>query len=172
MLNLLAFLKSKTLRPSALNECSDFIIKISARDITQDWSALALVSVKTQTRNYSPPQRMKWIRQSKQKHLEGKELGCSHTANQSLADLKVSWVLCSWCFKNKCNPDLKWYPQCQKSPFHFWLLGQNWRYPFCPINRSHWPVAVRNPYHLPLFLHLPCDLGKVWKNRAFVTLHQ
>lgn len=86
MLHFLAYLKSKT----ALNESSDVIIKISARDITQDWSALALVSVQTQTKKYSLPQRMKWVRQSKQKHLEGKELGCSHTVNQSLADLEVS----------------------------------------------------------------------------------
>ena len=93
MLNFLAYLKSKILRPSALNESSDIIVEISARDITQDWSALALVSVETQTRNYSLPQRMKWARQSKQKHLEGKELGCSHRANQSLAVFKVSWVL-------------------------------------------------------------------------------
>lgn len=162
MLNLLAYLKSKALRPSALNECF-------SKGYHSRLECPCFSFCENKTRNYSPPQRMKWIRQSKQKHLEGKELGCSHTANQSLADLKVSWVLCGWFFKNKCNPDLKWYPQCQKPPFYFWLLGQNWRYPFCRINRSHWPVAVRNPYHLPLFLHPPCDL---WKNRAFVTLHQ
>lgn len=51
--NFLPSLKSKTLMPSTLNESPDIIIKISARDSAQDKNALALVSVKTQTRKYS-----------------------------------------------------------------------------------------------------------------------
>lgn len=84
----------------------------------------------------------------------------------------LEFCVVDFFFFNKCNSDLKRYPQCQKSPFHLSLLVPSWKYPFCHMKWSPWPAAVPNPYHLPLFLHLPCDLGKVWKNGAFVIFHQ
>lgn len=58
--------------PSAPNESLGIVIKVSARDITQDWSALALISVKTQTRKYSLPQRNE-MDKTKQTKVSGRE---------------------------------------------------------------------------------------------------
>lgn len=112
----------------------------------------------------------------KTKHLEGRKLGFSHRTNQSLPNLAVSWVLCGlFLQERKKNAVVIWnYIHNVRNPFfffYFWLLGYIWKYSFCHVKKSHWPVEVHNPYDAPLFLHLFYSLSKVWKSTALVLLH-
>lgn len=131
----------RLLRPSTLNESSDIIIEISARDGAQDKNALALVSIKMQTRKYSLSQRMKWARQST---LKGGNL-VSVTEQINLCQTLRSLEFCVvYSFrKEKKNAVVIWnYIHNVRNPFFFFISG------YWAISENTLSAMSRNPTDL------------------------